>query len=195
MRDARVLRTLLMLDLESHPPPAAVDIVTIEIDPAPGRVLQHSLLERARPSVETLATLTARLAALVGESRAGAAALLDSFQPDGFEMRRFAAADSGRGRLLPAAAATGLRRFRPPVAVRVSVEHGRPARVAIARRGLPSGHVEQCAGPWRTSGDWWAHPAHQWDRDEWDVALSDGSICRLFRARETGVWFLEGLVD
>ena len=32
----RVLRTLLMLDLESHPPPAAVDIVTIEIDPAPG---------------------------------------------------------------------------------------------------------------------------------------------------------------
>ncbi len=40
LRDARVLRTLLMLDLESHPPPSAIDIVTIEIDPAPGRVIQ-----------------------------------------------------------------------------------------------------------------------------------------------------------
>ena len=41
MRDPRVLRTLLLLDLESHPPPAAVDIVTIEIDPAPGRIVQY----------------------------------------------------------------------------------------------------------------------------------------------------------
>jgi len=96
MRDPRVLRTLLTLDLESHPPSAAVDIVTIEVDPAPARVLQYSLLERARPSVETIATLTARLAALVGESRAGAPALLDSHGPDAFEMRRFAPADTGR---------------------------------------------------------------------------------------------------
>ncbi len=41
MRDPRVLRTLLLLDLESHPPPAAVDVVTIEIDPAPGRIVQY----------------------------------------------------------------------------------------------------------------------------------------------------------
>ncbi len=79
-----------MLDLESHPPPAAIDIVAIEVDPAPGRVLQYSLLERARPSAETLATLTARLGALVGESRAGQPVLLDSHGPDAFEMRRFA---------------------------------------------------------------------------------------------------------
>ena len=49
MRDPKVLRTLLVLDLESHPPQAAIDIITIEVDPAPGRVLQYSLLERARP--------------------------------------------------------------------------------------------------------------------------------------------------
>ena len=65
---AKVLRTLLLLDLESHPPSAAIDIVTIEIDPAPGRIVQYSLLERAMPSPETLATLTARLGALVGET-------------------------------------------------------------------------------------------------------------------------------
>src|SRR6185437_5212785 len=44
MRDAKVLRTLLLLDLESHPPSASIDVVTIEIDPVPGRIVQFSLL-------------------------------------------------------------------------------------------------------------------------------------------------------
>ncbi len=86
MRDPRVLRTLLLLDLESHPPAAAIDIVSIEIDPAPGRVVQYSLLERAVPSPETMATLMARLGALVGESRCGSPVLLDTHRPDGFVM-------------------------------------------------------------------------------------------------------------
>ncbi len=90
MRDPHVLRTLLLLDLESHPPPAAIDVVTLELDPAPARIVQYSLLERAMPSAETLATLTARLGALVGETRCGSPALLDSHRPDGFTMRRFA---------------------------------------------------------------------------------------------------------
>jgi hypothetical protein len=219
IRDPKVLRTLLMLDLESHPPPAAVDIVAIEIDPAPGRVLQYSLLERARPSAETLATLTARLAALVGESRAGQAVLLDSHGPDAFALRRFAPADRGGSPRVPELAPPPLlepavlRRFRPPIAVRVTVDRGRPAFLFIDRRGLPGGAVEQCAGPWRSSGAWWtapgtalSHPrcdrepgevSRPWNRDEWDVALSDGSVCRLFQARDTesGQWFLDGVVD
>ena len=89
IRDPRVLRTLLLLDLESHPPWAGIDIVTIEVDPAPSRIVQYSLLQRAIPSPETLSTLTARLSALVGESCCGSAALLDSHRPDAFEMRRF----------------------------------------------------------------------------------------------------------
>jgi secondary thiamine-phosphate synthase enzyme len=89
IRDARVLRTLLLLDLESHAPPEAVDVVTIEVDPAPGRVLQYSLLERALPSAETLATLMARLGALVGESRCGSPRIPDTHRPDAFEMERF----------------------------------------------------------------------------------------------------------
>ena len=219
IRDPKVLRTLLILDLESHPPPAAIDIVAIEIDPAPGRVLQYSLLERARPSAETLATLTARLGALVGESRVGQAVLLDSHGPDAFAMRRFAPDDRGGSPRVPEMAPPPLleqavlRRFRPPIAVRVTVDRGRPAFLFIDRRGMPGGAVEQCAGPWRTSGAWWkapgtmlAHPrcdrepgdgSRPWNRDEWDVALSDGSVCRLFQARDTESvqWFLDGVVD
>lgn len=239
MRDPRVLRTLLLLDLESHPPSAAVDGVSLEVDPAPARIVQYSLLERAVPSPETLATLMARLGALVGERRCGSPVLLDTHRPDGFEMGPVAIQETrrrsnaqlptphcplpipnshpptpnsqsgpsagretsaGRWRLgvggwqlIRTAPALTLRRFRPPLAVRVTVERGRPVRVAIDRRGLPGGGVQQAAGPWRTSGGWWE--AERWNRDEWDVALGDGALCRLFRDRDSGSWFLEGTFD
>jgi protein ImuB len=223
MRDARVLRTLLLLDLESHPPTAAIDVVTIEIDPAPARILQYSLLERATPSAETVATLAARLGALVGESRCGTPVLLDTHRPDGFEMKAFQgsapaarrASEARRAELvgvgphehkkkqtlsagLPTSLECGpfvLRRFRPPVPVRVAVAGGRPVRVAVDRRGMPGGDVVQAAGPWRSSGAWWDGDDVRWDRDEWDVALGDGSICRICCDRQTERWVIEGVID
>lgn len=207
MRDPRVWRTLLLLDLESHPPPAAVDVVAIEIDPAPSRIVQYSLLERAVPSPETLATLMARLGALVGEGRCGSPVVRDTHHPDGFTMAPVAFAevrtrphrplppgpDDPAG--LPGGGPCGgvLQRFRPPVAIRVAVESGRPARVAIDRRGMPGGLVQEAAGPWRTSGGWWDGTC--WNRDEWDVALGDGTVCRLFHDRDRSLWFLEGVFD
>jgi protein ImuB len=246
MRDPRVLRTLLLLDLESHPPPAAIDVVTVEIDPAPARVVQYSLLERPVPSPETMATLMARLGALVGETRCGSPRLLDTHRPDGWTMAPVAFDDRGfdshgtsarsgqapfdsptarsgqagaapmsehttnaAGRAMSEhitgakrfamseramhASRMALRRWRPPVAVRVAVEAGRPVHVAVDRRGMPGGAVRQAAGPWRTSGGWWH--SEQWNRDEWDVALDDGAVCRIYQERQTGVWFVEGVYD
>jgi protein ImuB len=199
MRDPRVLRTLLLLDLESHPPAAAIDVVTIEADPAPGRVVQYSLLERPVPSPETLATLLARLGALVGETRCGSPQILDTHRPDGWMLAPVAFDDrlrttgstSTAGSAMPSV--MGLRRFRPPVAVRVTVERGRPGRVAIDRRGMPGGTVQEAAGPWRSSGGWWQ--SLRWNRDEWDVAFEGGAVCRLFQDRETGQWFVDGIYD
>jgi protein ImuB len=198
MRDPRVLRTLLLLDLESHPPAAAIDVVTIEADPAPGRVVQYSLLERPVPSPETLATLMARLGALVGETRCGSPEILDTHRPDGWVLTpvafddRLRAIDGTTTRSASMPSMT-LRRLRPPVAVRVTVERGRPGRVAIDRRGMPGGAVQEAAGPWRSSGGWWQ--SVRWDRDEWDVAFEGGAVCRLFQDRETGQWFVEGVYD
>jgi protein ImuB len=208
MRDARVLRTLLLLDLESHPPAAAIDIVSIEVDPAPSRIVQFSLLERATPSAETMATLMARLRALVGETRCGFARVADTHRPDGFEMEAVGGSMSGhtaRGRtpiVLPLRPADGvrpdrepaLRRFRPPVAIRVTLDRSRPTHVAIDRRGMPGGEVVQRAGPWRTSGGWWDGAQH-WDRDEWDVGFAEGAVARIYRDRASDVWFLEGVID
>jgi protein ImuB len=199
MRDARVLRTLLLLDLESHPPAAGIDVVTIELDPAPARIVQFSLLQRAIPSAETLATLTARLGALLGEDRCGSAALLDSHRPDAFEMRRFAPDDRApaavaAGQVTPEGGRVMVRRFRPPVAIRVTLERGRPLRVAIDRKGMPGGRVVQAAGPWRASGGWWTVDGH-WTRDEWDIAVDGGPVCRIFFDHDTQRWFMEGVID
>jgi protein ImuB len=94
MRDARALRTLALLDLESHPPDAAIDQVTVAVDPTPGRVVQFSLLTRPLPSPEQLSTLSARLAALMGEGRCGSPELVDSWRPGAFAMKPFAPRDS-----------------------------------------------------------------------------------------------------
>jgi len=190
MQDARTLRTLALLDLETHPPAAAIDRVSVAVEPTPARVLQYSLLTRPLPSPEQLSTLMARLTALVGEGRCGSPAVVDSWEPGAFAMKAFAPADVALRTLAPphpctSGASLALRRFRHPVPARVRVEQGRPVSVG--------GVVAQCAGPWRTAGNWWTEEA--WDRDEWDVTLSDGAACRVFRDRRTDAWFLEGVVD
>lgn len=34
-----------------------------------------------------------------------------------------------------------------------------------------------------------------WSRDEWEVALADGAVYRIFRDRVTDGWFIDGVVD
>jgi protein ImuB len=183
IRDARTLRTLALLDLESHPPSAAIDRVTVAVDPTPARIVQWSLLTRSLPSPEHMSTLMARLHALMGESRCGSPVVVDSWQPGVFAMKPFAPQDSNaihkneprrhrgtemtniedlRVSVAPwlvrkdvASPVVALRRFRHPVPVRVQAEHGRPSSLMVMRRGLSGGSVESCSGPWRTSGGWW----------------------------------------
>ena len=202
MRDARTLRTLALLDLESHPPDAAIDRVVVAIDPTPGRVLQFSLLTRPLPSPEQLSTLMARVSALMGEGRCGSPMDMDSWQPGAFAMKPFAPRDSSDSHPIPVDAMNAaappviaLRRFRFPVPARVRVEDGRPVRVTTDRPGVSGGRVQTGAGPWRTSGEWWSEAGDAWNRDEWDVALSDGATYRVFRERDADRWFVEGIVD
>lgn len=81
-----------------------------------------------------------------------------------------------------------LRMFRPPRAARVAIAASHPTFVAADRI---RGNVLESAGPWRTSGDWWT--ADPWSRDEWDIALSDGGIYRLYCCPRG--WFVEGSYD
>jgi protein ImuB len=226
IRDVRTLRTLALLDLDAHPAPAAIDRVTIVIEPTPGRVLQHTLFTRAHPTPEQISTLLARLGAVMGQDRIGAPATVDTYRPGAFEMRPFAtdhdqrrtrgtrrdisgkehAAVSAGSALIVDPVVSALRRCRQSVPARVLVADGRPVRVTTDRRGYAGGAVTACAGPWRTSGEWWAdsvssthqpHPPHlsSWDRDEWDVALADGALYRIFQDRARAAWFIDAIAD
>ena len=256
MRDPKVLRTLLLLDLESHPAPAGIDAVALSIDPTPGRIVQESLLARALPAPELISTLVARLRALMGEGKCGSPATVDSYRPGAFAMKPFVVhQNEGRsqqpeaslprrsrpaGRLAkagsqepegerreagggrepapsaqplapgpqPLAPSACLRRFRLPIPARVLLDGSRPISVRTDRPALAGGRVQAAAGPWRTSGEWWKTPAAPadaqpsapprragWNRDEWDVALSDGGLYRIFEDRDTGRWFVGAVVD
>ena len=196
IRDSRTLRTLALLDLESNPPAAAIDRVTVAVDPTPARVVQFSLLTRPLPTPEQVSTLMARLHALMGETRCGSPEVIDSWQPGAFAMKTFMPGPGTRdpgagiqlrtlGSLIPdpgSRVMAALRRFRHPVPIRVHVKQGKPSSVSIMKRGLSGGAIDSCAGPWRTSGAWWdtripspeSRFPDPWDRDEWDVALADG---------------------
>jgi protein ImuB len=133
----------------------------------------------------------------MGQDRCGAPVVLDTYRPGAFSMAPFAADQSSRSRQVAQppmadAPAAALRRYREPVAVRVAVEQNRPVRVIADRIGIIAGRIETCAGPWRTSGEWWTDG---WRRDQWDVALEDGTVCRIFQDRATKEWFLEGVID
>ncbi len=219
MRDPKTLRTLILLDLESHPPAAAIDRVVVRVEPTPGRIVQWSLLERAQPSPEQVSTLIARLSALMGESHVGSPELVDSWRPGAFAMRPFGPTLAASGlqlgsdqeqELAPGCHAStpcsvAFRRFRLPVPARVTLKDGRPVRLMPDRRGLNGGSIVDSAGPWRTSGHWWDQPVGEappaasrttaWDRDEWDVVLADGVACRVFLERDVGQWFVEGMFD
>jgi len=199
LREARVLRTLILLDLESHRPPAGIDVVEIEAEVAPGRIVQGSLLAKADLSPEVGATLMARLQALAGERRVGAPALVDTH--DGrvcamapFALDRRVTVESPPDESWPDPV-LGLRRFRLPIAARVQMAKGLPVRVFPSAHGLAGGRVIAAAGPWRTSGRWWAADATTWDRELWDVEVDGSGIYRLARDRRTGRWEIEGEVD
>jgi len=196
----RTWRTLLLLDLEAHPPGEAIQAITVRAEPTPARSVQFSLLDPAQPSPERLAETLARLHEWTSAGRGGAASLLDTHRPGAFVMETFAPGpvSSARSRSVASVSApvgggqgrgrVSMRAFRPPLPARVSLRAGAPAFVSAA--GV-RGTVVDRAGPWRASGDWWDVA---WSREEWDVALDRG-VYRIYRDRLREEWFVDGELD
>jgi protein ImuB len=191
--EPRTWRTLLLLDLEAHPPHDAIRALLVRADPTPARTTQFSLLDPALPSPERLAETLGRLHEWTAAGKGGAAALLDTHRPGAFLVGSFAPGPLERRRAearggVPAPH-LALRAFRPPLLAEVALEGGSPRFVeAPGVRGA----VLDRAGPWRASGDWWDVA---WSREEWDVALAGGGLYRIYRDRLREQWFVEGELD
>ncbi len=181
--DSKAFLKLLQLDLEAHPPAAPVLHVRLEVNPVKPQASQNGLFVLAAPEPVKLEITLARIKAIVGEGRVGRPELPDTHRPGAFRM--------GNGTHPLARSCKlelALRIFRPPRSARVAIASGHPR--FIAAEGI-RGQVLEFAGPWRTSGDWWT--IDPWSRDEWDIALSDGALYRIYC--EPRGWFVEGAYD
>lgn len=128
-----------------------------------------------------------RLAAFVGEGMLGSPRVSDTWRPDAFRLAPVKE-EGIRAAAEPPRARRGLpwSRFRPARKILVWCAEGAP--VAVEQGGVSSS-VRARRGPWTSSGDWWTETP--WEREEWDIELEDGTLCRIHR--ETGGWFMEGI--
>jgi protein ImuB len=187
--EPRTWRTLLLLDLEAHPPRDGIQAIRVRAEPTPSRVVQFSLLDPAQPAPERLAETMARLQTWTGAGRGGAVTLFETHRPGAFALGTFAPGPLARKRFpSPGPPRVALRAFRPPLHADVLLAAGAPAFVAAP--GVRGAVIDR-AGPWRASGDWWDVA---WSREEWDIALATG-VYRLFHDRLRGAWFVEGELD
>ena len=204
MLDARVFLKLLQLDLEAHPPQAPVRKIFLQIEPVRPRQSQNGLFLAASPEPERLELVLARVTGVVGEKNLGVAEILDTHRPDSFRMRRFSSVSSFGIRVSRKSKNSknndsssnpklGIRRFRPPLRANVLTHAGEPVRVSFLN---VRGEVTACAGPWRTSGEWWSNDG--WSRDEWDVAVQQKNglaLYRMYRDLASESWFVEARYD
>lgn len=188
--DPMVLLKLLQLELGERPPAAAILKISLELEPAPPRKTQHNLFVAAGPEPQVLEVTLAKLRHLLGADCVGAPHLLNTHRPDAFSMQHFPGNAAAPQNPFPAQPALALRRYRPPKLAQVTKHQERPAQV---RSGALRAKVIAAAGPWRTSGDWWNTLA--WNRDEWDVALANGVLYRLYEEVGSQRWFVEGVYD
>jgi protein ImuB len=153
------------------------------------RVIQTGLFVPQAPEPEKLELMLTKIRAMVGAANVGSPQLLDTHRPDAWRMEQTVSAQSAGVRAAVRRTRLAFRYFTPVLKARVEIDSGMPRRVFAQP---VHGNVLHAAGPWRTSGDWWREA---WDRDEWDIALNDGGLYRIYLDRPVERWFVEGAYD
>src|ERR1700678_2295781 len=120
------LLKLIQLDMEMHPPQAAVIALQMQAQPARPQTVQQGLFVPQTPEAGRLEVLLARLRKLLGEDRIGAPELLDNHHPDAFRMAPFAPGTTTHSQIsMNGIATSALRILRPPRTVHVEMRNSR----------------------------------------------------------------------
>lgn len=193
---AQTILKLLQLHLERHSPEAAVTAFTLRVEAAEPRRIQGDIFLAPTPPADKLQVTLARIGGLVGPDNVGTPMLLNTHRPDAFQMTdlntRVPSRLPGDGAQpeQPQPIRLAMRLFRPALEARIQLAGSEPKTVAAA--GV-KGSVLRCAGPWKTSGEWWVSTA--WAREEWDVALDDGALYRIYCELPARDWYVYGVYD
>ena len=186
-----LLLKLLNLDLQTHPPQAAILGVTLTAEAARPQIAQRGLFQAQFPEPDKLDILLARLRSIAGDHNVGSLELQNSHRDDEVTMTSFrpSVLTVGASTLKPSCLA--IRRFRPAQPARVSLRNGAPSLLFWQGGQLDLAEVK---GPWQSSGDWWDE--RTWEADEWDaVVVQPLYALRLRYERAPRAWTVAGVYD
>jgi protein ImuB len=192
--DKQLWLKLLHLDLEAHPPQAA--ILAVGLDAGPGSIskVQLGLFSPQLPEAARLDVTLARIRAIVGEDCVGRAVLQDTHGPEGFRMEPFTVSSGDPELMRSPTPCLSMRQLRPPEPACVTVQNSRLAMFFYRERRYA---VEQAYGPWFASGDWWNQTL--WKLEQWDLIAraQDGAMlyCCMVRDPMRNQWRMAALYD
>lgn len=192
--DRQLWIKLLHLDMEAHPPQAAIVTLTVSAELGKTGKVQLGLFSPPLPEPARLDVTLARVRAIVGERNVGRPELNDTHQPDAFHLSSFSVPPAVSQKNLASPSRTAMRQLRPPEQIPVTVRDHKPASFFFREKLFLA---EQAYGPWLSSGDWW-NP-QLWGFEQWDliVRTRDGEVlyCCLVRDLIRNCWLLAALYD
>jgi protein ImuB len=199
MTGSNWLTRLLMIEIESHPPDGGMKTVSITASPARPRTTQRGLFEQFAPEPEKIELTIARLSRLVGRQNVGTVEVVEDHKPDSFWLRDYSfdkrRKPHGRVKRKDVRTIATLRLSRPPQPAQLQIRVGRFIHLKCKGSHPPlSGRVISQSGPWMISGHWWSLQT-KYNRQEWDLVLNDGTICKVFLNLEDGQWYVAGIYD
>ncbi len=184
-----VLFRMLQTHLETFTSEAPIVAVALEATATKPSQQQFGFFESALRDPTQLSETLARLEGLLGSERVGTPVLEETHRPDAFRMQAFSwELPPPAGLTNRSSGSTALRRFRQPTAATLFFEENEPRHF---RSGAAQGKVQEHAGPYLASGNWWDEK--NWSRAEWDLQLEEDVLCRCHS--EKGSWQVDGVYD
>jgi protein ImuB len=192
--DRPLLLKLLQLDLEAHPPTAAILAVTLTAELGSTSKVQLGLFSPQLPEPMRLDVTLARIRALVGDECVGSPVLRDTNQPDGFRVEPFKVSSVQSCSSAAVSSSAAMRQLRPPERASITLRGRQPTSFVFRDCRY---EVQHAYGPWLAEGDWWNRQT--WALEQWDLIgrSSDGAMlcCCLVRDLKEQTWQVVTLYD
>lgn len=193
--DKQLWIKLLELELEAHPPKAAVLALTLAAEPGSTSKVQRGLFAPQIPEPARLDITLARIRAIVGEENVGRAVLTDSHQPQGFHVEPFTLALDSASLSSSKRSRSAVRKLYPMENIALKILNNRPRTVVFRQKQYI---VKDAYGPWLISGDWWNQSG--WTVEQWDLIAHNeegGGLlcCCVIRDPKQDCWKMAALYD
>jgi protein ImuB len=192
--DRQLWIKLLRLDMEAHPPNAAILALRLTAEPGHASKVQLGLFSPQLPDALRFDVTLARIRAVVGEECVGSPVLQDSHRLDDFQMKPFTLRPGAPTPQSAHRPLSAIRQLRPAEEVSVRLQDQRPVSFFFRQKRY---EVERAYGPWLAGGEWWGDA--RWGVQQWDLIgrSHDGTLlcCCLVRDMAQNCWQMAALYD